>query len=69
VFSHIYQSNRSPSKVAGYRARAARIGLAVDNFFAEKIFNDFNERYTKSLESCVFIDFHAGFALIECPAL
>jgi len=49
VFSHIYQSNLSPSKVAGYRARAARIGAAVDNFFTEKIFNDFNSRFAKSL--------------------
>ena len=49
VFSHIYQSNLSPSKVAGYRARAGRIGLAVDNFLTEKIFNDFNSRFAKSL--------------------
>jgi hypothetical protein len=32
VFSHIYQSNLSPSKVAGHRARAARYELAADNF-------------------------------------
>ena len=57
VFSYIYLDNLSPAKVAGYRARAGRIGLVVDNFFAEKIFNDFNERCTKSLESYVFIDF------------
>jgi hypothetical protein len=44
VFSHIYQSNLSPSKLAGYRVRAGRIGLAVDNFLTEKIFNDFNSR-------------------------
>jgi len=51
VFSHIYQSNLSPAKVAGYRARAALIGSAVDNFFAEKFFNDFKAQATKSLES------------------
>ena len=50
VFSHIYQSNLSPFKVAGYQAREGRIGLAVDNFFAEKIFNDFKAQTTKSLE-------------------
>jgi hypothetical protein len=33
--------NLSPAKVAGYRARAGRHGLAVDNFSAEKIINDF----------------------------
>jgi len=64
VFSHIYQSNLSPSKVAGYRARAARIGLAVDNFFTEKIFNDFNSRCAKSVEMLIFIDFRRVFALI-----
>ena len=41
---------------------------SVDNFFAEKIFNDFNTRSPKSLKSSVFIDFRAAFALIECPA-
>jgi hypothetical protein len=49
VFSHIYQSNLSPSKVAGYQAGSGQIGLAVDNFFTEKIFNDFNSRCAKSL--------------------
>jgi hypothetical protein len=41
VFSHIYQSNLSPAKVAGYRARAGRIELAVDNFLTVFFFNDF----------------------------
>jgi hypothetical protein len=50
VFSHIYQSNLSPSKVAVYRARAGRIGLAVDNFFTEKFFNDFKAQTAKSWE-------------------
>jgi hypothetical protein len=51
VFSHIYQSNLSPSKLAGYRVRAGRIGLAVDNFLTKKIFNDFKAQAAKSLES------------------
>ena len=49
VFSHIYQSKLSPAKVAGYRARAWRIGMIVDNFSTKKIFNDFNSRCAKSL--------------------
>jgi hypothetical protein len=68
VFSHIYQSNLSPSKVAGFQARAAPIGLSVDNFFTKKNFNDFNSRCAKSLESIVFIDFRKAFALFQCPA-
>jgi hypothetical protein len=68
VFSHIYQSNLSPAKVAGYRARAARIGLAVDNFFTVFFFNDFNAQLAKSWKSYVFIDFCRAFALFECPA-
>jgi hypothetical protein len=67
VFSHIYQSNLSPSKVAGYRARAGQIGLVVDNFCTEKILNDFNNQIVKSLESLVFIDFCTDFALFLCP--
>jgi hypothetical protein len=51
VFSHIYQSNLSPAKVAGYRARAGRIGLAVDNFLTVFFFNDFKAQAAKSLES------------------
>ncbi len=54
--------------MAGYQARAAGIGLSVDNFFAEKIFNDFNNCYAKSLESTLFIDFRKVFALFQCPA-
>jgi hypothetical protein len=51
VFSHIYQSNLSPAKVAGYRASAARIGLSVDNFLTVFFFNDFKAQAAKSLES------------------
>ena len=39
------------AKVAGYRARAARIGLAVDNFLTVFFFNDFKAQAAKSLES------------------
>ena len=31
-----FKSNMSPSKVAGYQARAGRIGSAVGNFFTKK---------------------------------
>jgi hypothetical protein len=68
VFSHIYQSNLSPAKVAGYRARAGRIELAVDNFFTVFFFNDFNAQLAKSWKSYVSIDFCPAFALFECPA-
>jgi len=54
VFSHIYQSNLSPVKVAGFRARAERNELAVDNFFTEKILNNFNVQTAKSLEMLIF---------------
>jgi len=51
VFSHIYLGNLSPSTLAGYRARAGRNELSVDNFFAEKILNNFKAQMAKSLES------------------
>jgi hypothetical protein len=57
MFSHIYQSNLSPAKLAGYRARAGRIGLSVDNFFTEKIFNDFNAESPKSRKILISRDF------------
>jgi len=57
VFSHIYLGNLSPAKVAGYRTRAGRNELSVDNFFTEKIINDFKAQMAKSLESWIFIDF------------
>jgi hypothetical protein len=68
VFSYIYQSNLSPAKVAGYRARAGRIGLVVDNFLKVFFFNDFKAQQEKSWKSCVFINFRRAFALFECPA-
>jgi len=51
VFSYIYLDNLSPAKVAGYRAKAAQIGLAVDNFLAVFFFNDFNAQTAKCVES------------------
>jgi hypothetical protein len=63
VFSHIYLGNLSPAKVTGYRSRAGRNELAVDNFFAEKILCNFKAQEAKSLESYVFIDFRIAFAL------
>jgi hypothetical protein len=57
VFSHIYLGNLSPAKVAGFRARAGRNELVVDNFFTEKILCSFKAQMVKSLESYVFIDF------------
>jgi len=44
------------------------VELTVDNFLTKKFFSDFNTQSPKSLESLVFIDFGADFALIECPA-
>jgi len=55
--------------VAGYRARVGRIGLSVDNFCTEKIFNDFNSRCAKSLQMLIFIDLRHTFALIERPVI
>jgi len=63
VFSHIYLGNLSPAKVTGYRARAGRNELDVDNFFTAKILSNFNAQTAKSLESYVFIDFRIAFAL------
>jgi len=51
VFSYIYLDNLSPFKVAGYRANAAQIGLAVDNFLVVFFFNDFNAQTLKSMKS------------------
>ena len=41
----------------GFSARAARYELTVDNFFTEKIFNDFKAQTLKSIKSYVFRDF------------
>jgi hypothetical protein len=40
----------------------------MDNFLTVFFFSDFNAELPKNLESSVFIDFRAAFALIECPA-
>jgi hypothetical protein len=42
VFSYIYLDNLSPAKLPGFWTRAGQNELAVDNFFTEKIINDFN---------------------------
>jgi hypothetical protein len=41
---------------------------AVDNFFAEIFFNDFNAQPLKSCKSTLFIDFRRDLALFQCPA-
>jgi hypothetical protein len=41
---------------------------AVDNFFTEFFFNDFNAQPVKSCKSTVFIDFRRDLALFQCPA-
>jgi hypothetical protein len=41
---------------------------AVDNFFAEIFFNDFNAQPAKSCKSTIFIDFRRDLALFQCPA-
>ena len=57
MFSHIYQSNLSPFTLAGYRARAGRNELAVDNFLPVFFFNDFKARTVESLEKYISRDF------------
>jgi hypothetical protein len=57
VFSHIYLGNLSPPTLAGYRARAGRNELAVDNFLPVFFFNDFKAQTAKSLESSISRDF------------
>ena len=54
VFSYIYLDNLSPFTLAGYLARAGRIGLTVDNFSAVFFFNDFNAQTLKSWKSNIF---------------
>jgi hypothetical protein len=57
VFSHIYLGNLSPFTLAGYRARAGRNELVVDNFFTEKIINDFSSQTSESMKSTISRDF------------
>jgi hypothetical protein len=57
VFSYIYLDNLSPSKVAGFLAGAERYEQAVDNFFTEKIINDFNAQSLKSIKTNISRDF------------
>jgi len=58
VFSYIYLDNLSPAKVMGFWAGAERNELAVDNFFTEKIINDFNAQTLKSIKSSISRDFY-----------
>jgi hypothetical protein len=41
---------------------------AVDNFFVDFFFNDFNAQPAKSCKSTLFIDFRPNHALFQCPA-
>jgi hypothetical protein len=68
VFSHIYQDNRCPANLAGFRLDLAQDELPVDNFFNEIFFNDFNAQSAKSCKSTVFIYFRQDHALFQCPA-
>jgi len=75
MFSSIYLGNLSPAEMAGYRGSAAGTldkgvgkGRSVDNFFMEKISNDFNAQVPKSRKSILFIDFRPDWALFQCPA-
>ena len=51
VFSYIYLDNLSPAEVAGYRARAWRNELAVDNFLAVFFFNFFNVQTSEYMKT------------------
>jgi hypothetical protein len=57
VFSYIYLDNLSPTNLLGFWAVARRNELAVDNFFTEKIINDFNAQTLKSIKSSISRDF------------
>ena len=71
MFSLIYQGNQKSFQTAGLpgflAAKGGRFGQAVDNFFAQKIFNDFNAQPLKSMKSAVFIGFLQRRAPFECP--
>ncbi|MEI6620119.1 MAG: hypothetical protein WCO17_13395 [Betaproteobacteria bacterium] len=73
MFSVIYQSNQKSFQTGGLpgflAAEGGRFGQAVDNFFPEKIFNDFNAQPPKSMKSAVFIGFLQRRAPFECPTL
>jgi len=67
VFSHIYLDNLKPAKLMGYRAKAAKNAMAVDNFFADFFFIEINWLSPKSWKLRFFIDFLEGRALFQCP--
>jgi len=67
VFSHIYLDNLKPGRLTGYRAKAAKNALAVDNFFADFFFSDINWLSPKSWKLLLLIDFSRWSALIQCP--
>jgi len=67
VFSHIYLDNLKPAKLTGYRAKAAKNTLAVDNFLVVFFFNEINDFLPKSWKLRFFIDFLEGRALFQCP--
>jgi hypothetical protein len=63
VFSHIYLDNLRPGKLAGYRAKAAKNALTVDNFYVVFFINEINDFLPKSWKLRFFIYFLAGRAL------
>ena len=67
MFSHIYLDNLKPAKLAGYRVKAAKNALAVDNFFVVFFINEINDFLPKSLKLRLFIYFLEGRALFQCP--
>jgi len=67
VFSHIYLDNLKPGKLAGYRVKAAKNTLSVDNFFADFFFIEINWLSPKSWKLRFFIYFLVGRALFQCP--
>jgi hypothetical protein len=67
VFSHIYLDNLRPAKLAGYRAKAAKNALAVDNFLVFFFINEINDFLPKSWKLRFFIYFSKDRALFQCP--
>ncbi|NDE05362.1 MAG: hypothetical protein EB003_12085 [Flavobacteriia bacterium] len=49
--------DQKPANLTGFLMKTTECEQTVDNFFTEKIFNDFNVQSKKSLKSSVFIDF------------
>jgi hypothetical protein len=53
--------------LTGYRAKAAKNALAVDNFLVVFFINEINDFLPKSWKLRFFIYFLAGRALFQCP--